>query len=250
MKITGFALKDIFLKDNICLLRKNFLRGICRPKNSIVNKCSNTVIFNMDNKKTLVNFFLKLSFFVLLAFCTLILCFLPDFFNIRDNIKELQALPPSPFILPLSGELAVKFRQEYFDEIEQVIRKHTGVDIAGGPGDKVIASGNGIVAYTGFSAIGGRTIVIKHNDKIRSTYLNILDCFVTKDERLSKGDIIASIGADDDPSLKEPHLHFGIIYMDSYLDPEDIFSIDYTGISRFISLEYINPDISLQINRG
>ncbi len=245
MKIIGFAPKDIFLKDNSCLLKKNFLSGICRPKNSIGNKCSNTVRFNKNNKKTLLKFFLKLSFFVLLASYTLILCFLPDFFNIR----ELQALSSSPFISPLSGELAVKFRQEYFDEIEQVIRKHTGVDIAGGPGDKVMASGNGIVAYTGFSAIGGRTIVIKHNDKIRSTYLNILDCFVTKGERLSQGDIIASIGADDDPSFKGPHLHFGIIYLDSYLDPEDIFSIDYTGISRFISLEYINPDVSLQINQ-
>jgi len=91
-------------------------------------------------------------------------------------------------------------------------------------------------------------VVIKHNENIRSTYLNILDCFVTKGERVSRGDIIASIGAVDDPSLKESHLHFGIIYMDSYLDPEDVLNIDYTSITRFISLEYLSPDTSLQIN--
>ena len=115
---------------------------------------------------------LKVSFFLVIAIA---ITALPAVFN----IKEVAALPSSPFILPLSGEVAVKFRQEYFDEVELVTRKHTGVDIAGRPGDVVRASGNGIVAYTGFSAIGGRTVVIRHNEKLRSTYLNILDCFVT-----------------------------------------------------------------------
>ncbi len=184
---------------------------------------------------------LKTSFFLVIA---IVITALPAVFNIR----EVTALPPSPLILPLSGDVAVRFRQEYFDEVELVTRKHTGIDIAGKSGDMVRASGNGIVAYTGFSAIGGRTVVIKHNDNIRSTYLNILDCFVTKGERVSQGDILASIGAADDPSLKESHLHFGIIYMDSYLDPEDVLNIDYTSITRFISLEYINPDFSLQID--
>lgn len=189
-----------------------------------------------------INLKLKYTFCLLLVTATLIL---PVFFE----VKALQASPSSPFISPLDGGFVVKFRQEYFDDNELVTRKHTGVDIAGKPGDKVRASGNGIITYTGFSNIGGRTVVIRHNDKIRSTYLNILDCFVTEGDMISQGDIIASIGADDDPSFKEPHLHFGIIYMDNYLDPEDILKIDYTSISRFISLEYINPNASLQINR-
>jgi len=189
-----------------------------------------------------INLKLKYILCLLLVAATLIL---PVFFE----VEAVQALPSSPFISPLDGGFVVKFRQEYFDDNELVTRKHTGVDIAGRPGDKVRASGNGIITYTGFSNIGGRTVVVRHNDKIRSTYLNIFDCFVTEGERVSQGDIIASIGADDDPSFKEPHLHFGIIYMDNYLDPEDILKIDYTSISRFISLEYINPDASLQMNR-
>jgi murein DD-endopeptidase MepM/ murein hydrolase activator NlpD len=245
-KITGFKPKDIFLKDISSLLKKKFLCDVCCFKNDIRNQGSNTAIFHKNNKNTFLKIILKASFFLMLAASTLILCFLPDVFN----IKEVQASPSIPLISPLSGEFVVKFRQEYFDESELVTRKHTGVDIAGRAGDVVRASGNGIVAYTGFSATGGRTVVIKHNDKIRSTYLNILDCFVTRSEPVFQGDIIASIGADDDPSFKEPHLHFGIIYMDSYLDPEDVLNIDYTNISRFIFLEFISPDVSLQIYRG
>ncbi len=181
-------------------------------------------------------------FFLILTAALLVL---PVFFD----IEAAQAFSYCPFISPLDGEFIVSFRQEYFDEGELVTRKHTGIDIAGRPGDKVRASGNGSVAYTGFSNIGGRTIVIKHNDKIRSTYLNILDCCVARGERVSQGDVIATIGASDDPSSKEPHLHFGVIYMDSYLDPQELLDIDYSSLSRFISLEYINPDISLEINQ-
>jgi murein DD-endopeptidase MepM/ murein hydrolase activator NlpD len=254
MKIFSFKLMDIFLKDIICLLKKKFLSSICCLKNNAVNQLRSTIIFqennkdnrgnedNKNNSDVLLKTTIKVTFFLLLLIFILILCFLPVVFS----IKEITALPSTPLILPLSGELTVGFRQEYFDEIELVTRKHTGVDIAGRSGDAVMASGNGTVAYTGFSAIGGRTVVIKHNENIRSTYLNILDCFVTKGERVSQGDIIASIGAVDDPSLKESHLHFGIIYMDSYLDPEDVLNIDYTSITRFISLEYISPDINLQ----
>ena len=245
MIITGFRPKDIFLKDNSCWLKKMFLSGVCRLKSNTGCQASDTAIFHKNNKNTLLKIILKVSFFLVLATFILIICFLPFIFN----IESAQALPSTPFTSPLGGDFIVKFRQEYLDESELVTRKHTGVDIVGGPGDKVRAAGNGVVAYTGFSAIGGRTVVIKHNDKIRSTYLNILDCFVTKGDLLSRGDIIASIGADDDPSFKGPHLHFGIIYVDSYLDPEDVLNIDYASVSRFISLEYINPDVSMQINR-
>ena len=135
------------------------------------------------------------TFFFLLLFAVILVS--PVFFN----IETVQAFSPSPLIAPLSGEFAVRFRQEYFDENDLVTRKHTGIDIVGKSGDAVRASGNGIVAYTGFSAIGGRTVVIKHNDNMRSTYLNILDCFVTKGEQVLQGDIIANIGAIDDLSL-------------------------------------------------
>jgi hypothetical protein len=243
MKISGFGPKDIFVKDNSCLLKKKFLSCVCCLKNNACSQRSNIVIFYRNNKNTLLKIILKVSIFFILITSTLILCFLSDIFN----IKEVQAFSSSPLITPLGGEFAVKFRQEYFDENELVKRKHTGVDIAGKAGTEVRASGNGSVTYTGFSATGGRTVVIKHNEKIRSTYLNILDCFVTKGEAVSQGDIIANIGAVDDPSLSEPHLHFGIIYMDSYLDPEDVLNIDYTSITRFISLEYISPDISLRV---
>ncbi|MCL4377344.1 MAG: M23 family metallopeptidase [Actinobacteria bacterium] len=150
-----------------------------------------------------------------------------------------------PFIVPLNGNVLLKFRGNYIDTILKTERRHTGIDIEGEPGNKIRASGNGIVSYIGISPIGGRTIVIKHNENIRTTYLNLLQIFVFKGELINQGDSIASIGAEDDPSNSKIHLHFGIIYLDKYLDPEDVLNIDYESISRFLYLKYIESDFRL-----
>jgi len=150
-----------------------------------------------------------------------------------------------PFIYPLHGEILTGFREEYLNIEKSIYYKHTGIDISGDPGDRVIAAGTGTVSYTGFSPIGGRTIVIKHNAMIRTTYLNLQSIYVSKGDSVRQGDIIASIGALDDPSCDEYHLHFGIIYDGAYLDPVQLLAIDYYSISRFLRIEYIQKDYRL-----
>jgi len=103
------------------------------------------------------------------------------------------------------------------------------------------------LSYIGFSPTGGRTIVIRHNEKIRTTYLNLLSIFVSCGDYVHQGDVIGSIGGNNDPSyLAESHLHFGVIYKGFYLDPEDLLKISYKNITSFVSLEYIENDFSLK----
>ena len=91
---------------------------------------------------------------------------------------------------------------------------------------------------------------IKHNEKIKTTYLNLEQILVSKGAQVSQGDRIATIGAEDDPSSETTHLHFGVIYDDKYLDPEDLLKIDYKSISKFLYLKYIEPDFSVILNQG
>ena len=153
--------------------------------------------------------------------------------------------PRKPFIYPLCGEVAIGFREEYFDDDKQADYRHTGIDIIGSPGDRVSASGNGTISYTGFSPIGGRTVVIKHNKNIRTTYLNLQNIYVSCGDMVKQGDIIASIGAYDDPSCADVHLHFAIIYLNKYLDPLQMLSMDYNSISRFLRLLYVPRDLEI-----
>jgi murein DD-endopeptidase MepM/ murein hydrolase activator NlpD len=152
----------------------------------------------------------------------------------------------TPFIIPLEGEITVGFRQIYWDEEKGKDYKHTGIDIEGKYGQKVHAAGSGIVSYIGFSPIGGRTLVIRHNQKIRTTYLNLMDIYVSTGTYIKQGEVIASVGADDDPSSSGCHLHFVIIYDNKYLDPEDLMTIDYRDISKFIYLKYLPSDFEFK----
>ena len=164
-------------------------------------------------------------------------------YNNNDNDDIFNV----PFIVPLNGNIDLKFRQDYFDINKKITRKHTGIDISGKFNQEVLASGNGTVMYIGFSPIGGRTIVIKHNEKIRTTYLNLLSIFVSEGDYVHQGDVIAAIGAEDDPSsFKDYHLHFGVIYNGFYLDPSDVLKISYKSISKYISLEYFENDFYLK----
>ena len=159
----------------------------------------------------------------------------------------VESAAKTPFIFPLDGEIVLGFREDYFYNEKNIARKHTGIDIKGEFNQNVFSSGNGIVSYIGFSPTGGRTIVIKHNEKIRTTYLNLLNIFVSSGDYVNQGDIIATIGGNDDPSsLAESHLHFGVIYNGFYLDPEDVLGISYKNITSYISIEYMENDFNLK----
>jgi len=204
-------------------------------------KTKNKILSGLSGCAGAGSFNLVLPLFTLL--CIFIFIFL---FIFSPNPSSIYAAPKVPFIVPLNGEFTVKFRQPYWDEEKEVERRHTGIDIAGNKGDHVRASGSGVVSYIGISPIGGRTLVIRHNEKIRTTYLNLSAIFISVGAYVKQGDIVAAIGAEDDPSSAETHLHFGIIYNGKYLNPEDVLNIDYSSISKFISLKYLESDFILK----
>ncbi len=170
--------------------------------------------------------------------------------NSRDddygNNLSAETGTKKPFIFPIDGEIILGFRKNYFYDEKKISRKHTGIDIRGGFNQNAFSSGNGIVSYIGFSPTGGRTIVIRHNEKIRTTYLNLLNIFVSCGDYVHQGDIIGTIGGNDDPSSEDSHLHFGVIYDGFYLDPEDVLKISYKNITGYISLEYLENDFYLK----
>jgi len=190
-------------------------------------------------------FFVNLIFIHKKCMSRIFLFLLFSFLILLCQPVPLYSCYKSPFIMPLNGSIAVKFRQVYRDEEKEISRRHTGIDIEGRYGQKVIASANGVVSYIGFSPTGGRTLVIKHNKNIRTTYLNLLQIYVPAGTSVKQGEVIASIGARDDPSSSSYHLHFGIIYDGKYIDPEDILAIDYSSISKFIRLKYLPSDFKL-----
>ncbi len=92
-----------------------------------------------------------------------------------------------------------------------------GVDIAGKPGDPVLASGPGRVVYSGSGLRGyGKLVIIKHNKTYLSAYAHNRDILVKEGQNVVKGQKIAEIGNTDTDA---PKLHFEIRKFGKPIDP-------------------------------
>jgi len=99
-----------------------------------------------------------------------------------------------------------------FDE-----QRNKGLDIAGKPGDPVLASADGRVVYAGAGLRGyGNLIILKHNNTFLSAYAHNQALLVKEDQTVRKGQKIAEMGSSDADRVK---LHFEIRRQGKPVDP-------------------------------
>lgn len=92
-----------------------------------------------------------------------------------------------------------------------------GVDIAGKPGDPVIASAAGKVVYSGAGLRGyGKLVILKHDDQYLTAYAHNQNLLVKEGDEVSKGQRIAELGSTD---ADRPKLHFEIRRQGRPVDP-------------------------------
>jgi len=111
------------------------------------------------------------------------------------------------WLWPASGNLI-----ETYDEAT-----NKGVDIAGKPGDPVVASAAGTVMYSGSGLRGyGKLIIIKHDANYLTAYAHNQELLVKEGESVAKGQKIAELGSTD---ADRPKLHFEIRKQGRPVDP-------------------------------
>jgi lipoprotein NlpD len=114
-----------------------------------------------------------------------------------------------PWAWPTSGAATVVAG---FDE-----QRNKGLDIAGKPGDPVLASADGRVVYAGAGLRGyGNLIILKHNNTYLSAYAHNQTLLVKEDQTVRKGQKIAEMGSSDADRVK---LHFEIRRQGKPVDP-------------------------------
>ena len=92
-----------------------------------------------------------------------------------------------------------------------------GLDIAGKPGDPVLAAAGGRVMYTGTGIRGyGKLIVIKHDNNFNSVYAHNREILVKEGQNVTRGQRIAELG---DTDADAPKLHFEIRKSGKPVDP-------------------------------
>lgn len=135
--------------------------------------------------------------------------------NPRPTAPTPAAPPAEPdkaagntvWLWPAGGQVI-----ETFDEAT-----NKGVDIAGKPGDPVIASAGGKVVYSGSGLRGyGKLVIIKHDANYLTAYAHNQQLLVKEGDSVSKGQKIAELGSTD---ADRPKVHFEIRKQGRPVDP-------------------------------
>lgn len=97
-----------------------------------------------------------------------------------------------------------------------------GVDIAGLPGQQVVAVKDGTVAYSGKDPSGtGNLIIVRHDDSLLTAYSHAQNLYVAEDDSVRAGDPIATLGWN---AQQESVLRFEVRQNGNSLNPMDFLS--------------------------
>jgi len=98
------------------------------------------------------------------------------------------------------------------------VRPHNGIDLAAYLGTPVYATRSGTVTTADYQEYGaGNYVSINHGDGFASIYMHLDSYIVYPGEYVSAGELIGYVGTS---GLSEgPHLHFGISYYGTYVNP-------------------------------
>lgn len=123
-----------------------------------------------------------------------------------------------PFAWPASGRISGVYGSQRILNGEPR-RPHFGLDIAAPAGTPVYAPADGIVtlAYDDMYFSGG-TLILDHGHGLSSSFLHLSEILVEAGQRISKGDLIARIGATGRAS--GPHLDWRMNWLDRRVDPQ------------------------------
>lgn len=94
---------------------------------------------------------------------------------------------------------------------------HKGVDLGAAKGTPIYASRSGVVTVATYHTTAGNYVTINHQDGYRSTYMHMTNYVVKVGQYVYAGQLIGYVGSTGRST--GPHLHFGILYGDGYVDP-------------------------------
>ncbi|HEX9156719.1 MAG TPA: peptidoglycan DD-metalloendopeptidase family protein [Syntrophales bacterium] len=107
------------------------------------------------------------------------------------------------FMWPLKGPVITRFG------IQPSGMKYNGIKIAAKEGVPVQAAAAGTIIYASYVKGYGDTLIVKHDENYTTVYAYLKGSVAKKDDRVKKGEKIASVGPSQEPG-GEPYLYFEI----------------------------------------
>lgn len=191
-------------------------------------------------------------------YATLVVAFIGGIIYFQQNVKD-NAIDPRPVIQEQVDVQPVikeepKLKKPYVDQTVKEVRgyynyqgnntsqekslvyydktylQNMGIDYSNGKVFAVMAIYDGIVTDIKDDPVLGKTIIIRHNDKLRSVYQSLENIKLKLNDNVKQGQVIADSGTSKINQELKNHLHFEMNYNGQTVDPNQFFNKKITEI--------------------
>lgn len=131
-------------------------------------------------------------------------------YNLTSQATSVAELQELHLIRPTRGDVIKPFDPN---------SGHFGIDIAEIPGESVMAIHDGVVVMSDFTTNEGFTIAIQHRENMISIYRNCYRLLKNIGDKVSGGDIIATLSSGENGNRKKEYLHLELWHRGKPLDP-------------------------------
>ena len=135
-----------------------------------------------------------------------------------STAPSTQAPSSSGWVKPLKSYTITSAFGMRIHPISGKEKFHEGVDMSAPQGTPIYAAKSGKVTRTAFQAGGaGYYVSINHGDGFSSIYMHMTHYIVSPGQYVNAGQVIGYVGSTGGST--GPHLHFGIAYKGTYVNP-------------------------------
>ncbi len=140
-----------------------------------------------------------------------------------EYLKEIQSIPLGR---PVTGPISSRFGAR-IDPLNNKKSFHEGIDFRGRRGDKIYATGDGVVAKAFRNGSYGNYVLIDHKNGYQTSFAHMDKFLVKKGERVKRGQLIGKVG--NTGRSTGPHLHYELLHNGTPVNP-----LKYMQIAKLI----------------
>ena len=129
--------------------------------------------------------------------------------------REIQ-LAATPLLISVNGWVTSHFGYR-LDPFNDRRTFHRGLDVAAREGAPIIAPADGVVTFAGSNGGFGKLVMLFHGYGMSTLYGHTRDIYVKEGQKVSRGDLIASVG--NSGRSTAAHLHYEVIFHGVHVDP-------------------------------
>ena len=145
------------------------------------------------------------------------------------STRTVHVSADAPFRWPVDGPMGIT--SGYGNRTHPISGRsefHSGLDLRGTHGTRILAADGGTVTFSGWMSGYGNTVIIDHGvnsagQRITTLYAHASRLHVSVGQSVSRGDHIANVGTTGIST--GPHLHFEVLINGNHTNPEPFLGV-------------------------